>query len=184
MAINDPTATRRVTEAVRKLAPSVHLIVRTRYVTEMKPLYELGADEVIPEEFETSVEIFARVLEKYLIPRDEIEKYVHEVRADGYEMLRSVTKRMGAVSDWKFNLPDVEISVFRIPKDSALAGTSLGDLDLRKRWDVTVLAIRRDSDILSNPSGQTPLHSGDALFVLGPGDKILEVIQAFSPKRS
>lgn len=184
VAINDPTATRRVTEAVRKLAPSVHLIVRTRYVTEMKPLYELGADEVIPEEFETSVEIFARVLEKYLIPRDEIEKYVHEVRADGYEMLRSVTKRMGAVSDWKFNLPDVEISVFRIPKDSALAGTSLGDLDLRKRWDVTVLAIRRDSDILSNPSGQTPLHSGDALFVLGPGDKILEVIQAFSPKRS
>jgi len=63
-AINDPTATRRITEIIRRLNPEVHLIVRTRYLQELKPLYELGADEVIPEEFETSVEIFTRVLEK------------------------------------------------------------------------------------------------------------------------
>jgi len=63
-AINDPTATRRITEIIRRLNPEVHLIVRTRYLQELKPLYELGADEVIPEEFETSVEIFTRVLAK------------------------------------------------------------------------------------------------------------------------
>ncbi len=46
----------------------------------MKPLYELGANEVIPEEFETSVEIFTRVLAKYLIPKAEIEGLVAEIR--------------------------------------------------------------------------------------------------------
>jgi len=61
VAINDPTATRSITEIVRRLNPKVHLIVRTRYLQEMEPLHELGADEVIPEEFETSVEIFTRV---------------------------------------------------------------------------------------------------------------------------
>ncbi|MGD8512677.1 MAG: cation:proton antiporter, partial [Deltaproteobacteria bacterium] len=67
-AINDPAATRRITEVVRRLNPKIHLIVRTPYLREVKPLFELGADDVIPEEFETSVEIFTRVLAKYFIP--------------------------------------------------------------------------------------------------------------------
>jgi CPA2 family monovalent cation:H+ antiporter-2 len=70
IAINDPAATRGITENVRRLTSKAHVIVRTRYLTEMQALYELGANEVIPEEFETSVEIFSRVLAKYLIPRD------------------------------------------------------------------------------------------------------------------
>ena len=85
-AINDPASTRRIAEIVRRLNPKVHLIVRSRYLLEMKPLYELGANEVIPEEFETSVEIFTRVLAKYLIPKTEIEALVCEIRSDGYEM--------------------------------------------------------------------------------------------------
>lgn len=92
VAISDLAATRRITELVRRLNTEVHLIIRTRYLQEMKPLHELGADEVIPEEFETSVEIFSRVLAKYLVPRDEIERVVAEVRSDGYEMFRNLSK--------------------------------------------------------------------------------------------
>jgi len=57
VAINDPTATRRITDIARRMNPKVYIIVRTRYLQELKPLYDLGANEVIPEEFETSVEI-------------------------------------------------------------------------------------------------------------------------------
>lgn len=88
VAINDPTATRRIIDLIRRISPTVYLIVRTRYLQEMKDLYALGADEVIPEEFETSMEIFARVLTKYLIPREEIERLLAEVRADGYDILK------------------------------------------------------------------------------------------------
>jgi len=114
IAINDPTATRRITEIVRRLNPKVHLVVRTRYLQEMKPLYKLGADEVIPEEFETSEEIFTRVLAKYLIPRDKIEKFVTEVRSGGYEMFRSISNNLASFSDLKLQLPDFEISVLRL----------------------------------------------------------------------
>ncbi|MEJ2053492.1 MAG: NAD-binding protein, partial [Calditrichaceae bacterium] len=61
IAINDPTATRSITESVRRMSQNVYILVRTRYLSEIGPLTELGADEVIPEEFETSVEIFSRV---------------------------------------------------------------------------------------------------------------------------
>jgi len=87
VAISDPTATRRIVELVRKVNPGIYVIVRTRFIQEVKSLRGLGADEVIPEEFETSVEIFARVLEKYLVPRDEIDKYIDEIRSEDYDML-------------------------------------------------------------------------------------------------
>jgi len=179
VAINDPTATRGIAEIVRRLNPKVHLIVRTRYLQEMKPLYELGADEVIPEELETSVEIFTRVLAKYLIPRDEIERFVAEVRSDGYEMLRSLSKESSSFADLTLQLPGVEISTLRVGVRSVLGGKSLTQIELRKRYGVTVVAIRRGSQLLSNPDGDTRICANDVLFVLGPPDKIAEVTSLF-----
>jgi len=173
--INDPTATRRITEIIRRLNPKVCLIVRTRYLQEMKPLYELGADEVIPEEFETSVEIFTRVLTKYLIPRDEIESLVAEVRSDGYEMFRSLSKKSSSFADLKLQLPDVEINTLRVAERSPLVGKSLARIELRKKYGVTVLAIRRDKQILSNPDVNIPFCANDLLFILGPPDKVAKV---------
>ncbi len=98
VAINDPTATRRIIEMVRRLNPKVHLIVRSRFLQEIEPLHELGADEVVPEELETSVEIFTRVLAKYLVPKDEIEEFVAVVRSDGYKMLRNISGKTASFS--------------------------------------------------------------------------------------
>ncbi len=178
-AINDPTATRRIAEIIRRLNPKVHLIVRTRYLQEVKPLYELGADEVIPEEFETSVEIFTRVLAKYFIPRDEIERLVTEVRSDGYEMFRSLSKASASFSDLKLQLPDVDISTFRISQGSPLIGKTLAQIELRRRYGVSVVAIRRGAQVLSSPGADTLLRSNDVLFVLGSSEKISEATRIF-----
>jgi CPA2 family monovalent cation:H+ antiporter-2 len=179
VAIADPAATRRITEIARRLNPKAHMIIRTRYLQEMKPLYELGADEVIPEEFETSVEIFTRVLAKYLIPRAQIERLVAEVRSDGYEMFRRLSKDSASFSDLKLQLPDVEISALRVGEKSPLVGKSLAQLELRKKYGVTVLAIRRDSQILSSPYGDMQLCANDMLFILGSPDKIAGVTSLF-----
>jgi len=92
IAIPDLVATRMIVTSARSLNPRLHIITRTRFLQEMKPLYELGANEVIPEEFETSVEIFSRVLARYFIPRDEIETFAAKVRSDGYGMFRSLSE--------------------------------------------------------------------------------------------
>lgn len=179
IVINDPTTTRRITDMVRRLNPKVHLIVRTHYLREVKPLHELGADDVIPEEFETSVEIFARVLTKSLIPRADIERLVSELRSDSYEMFRSLAEEATTSPDFQLRLPDVEISTLRITPRSALVGQKLGKSQLRKKHEVNVLAIRRGSEIISNPALDVEFRADDVLFVLGSSDNIANVIGLF-----
>ncbi|MDO9527812.1 MAG: cation:proton antiporter [Syntrophales bacterium] len=176
VAIADCAATRRITEIARRLNQKAHIIIRTRYLQEMKPLYELGASEVIPEEFETSVEIFSRVLAKYLIPRDEIERLVAEVRSGGYEMFRSLSRKSTSLSDLKLQLPDFEISTLRLDEKSPIVGKSLAQIELRKKSGVTLLAIRRNSQILSNPDVDMLFHANDVLFVVGSSDNIARIV--------
>jgi monovalent cation:H+ antiporter-2, CPA2 family len=144
-------------------------------VQEVKPLYELGAAEVIPEEFETSIEIFTRVLIKYLIPRQQIEKFIAEVRADGYEMLRSVARPASGFHDLKMELSDLEVSTLFVEEESPLAGKTLAKLQLRKRYGVSVLAIRRDSELVVNPDGDARIQNKDRLIVIGRPENIADV---------
>jgi CPA2 family monovalent cation:H+ antiporter-2 len=172
--INDPVANRRVIELARRMNPAAYLISRTRYVQEVDPLYKLGADEVIPEEFETSIEIFTRVLTRYLVSREKIEELISEVRSDTYKMLRSLQSESLSVSDLKIRIPDVDIAVFSVNEGSFLAGKSLFELDLRKKYGVSVLAIRRDSGILANPDSSTVFYANDEIFALGTREKLSE----------
>lgn len=177
VAINDPAATRRITEALRRMNSRVHLIVRTRYLQEMKPLYELGADEVIPEEFETAVEIFARLLTKYLVPREEIARLVSDLRADGYDMFRSLSADPASICDLRMHIPDVEIVALRVDAGSPLVDRTLAEIELRKKHRISVLAIRRDSTISPNPGAETRLNRNDVLIVLGS----VHDLESFSP---
>jgi CPA2 family monovalent cation:H+ antiporter-2 len=126
------------------------------------------------------MEIFTRVLTKYLVPRDEIERLLAELRADGYEMFLSIYRTSASLSDLKLQLQDVDISTFRIAQGSPLIGKTLVQIELRKRYAVSVVAIRRESQILSDRGADTLLHSNDVLFVLGSSEKISEAINTFS----
>jgi trk system potassium uptake protein TrkA len=54
----------------------------------------------------------------------------------------------------------------------AFVGQSLRELDVRRRYDLTVLAIRRQGSVLSGLSGNEKLSQGDLLVVLGSPDAI------------
>ena len=185
IAISYPAATRRIIEVSRRLSSKVCIIARTPYLQELKPLYKLGADEVISEEFEASVEIFSRVLRKYLIPRDKIARFMSEVRSDGYEMFRSLSEEEIFFSDLKLHVPNIEISTLQVAAKSSSIGKSLAQIDLRKNFGVTVLAIRRDLQILSNPSADMQLMESDTLYILSKPEKIADILNLFdNPENS
>jgi CPA2 family monovalent cation:H+ antiporter-2 len=179
VVVNDPFATQQTVRLGRILNPGLYIIARTRFVGEVATLLELGADEVIPEEFETSIEIFTRILHKYLIPEDEIERLIREIRSGGYQMLRSISSSPVAF-DYLGNLiPDIDTKTIRVSESSPLIGHSLIESQLRTRFHVTVIAVRRGKRIIINPAGEERIQFSDVLMVIGRPDDILT---AFPPE--
>ena len=58
LKISDHTVTEKTVRLSRKINPQVNIMVRTRRTDQVEELKNAGADQVIPEEFETSIEIF------------------------------------------------------------------------------------------------------------------------------
>ena len=93
VAISDPASTRRSVRVARELAPHVEILVRTEYLTEVDELKGLGADEVIPAEFETALALFERVLDIYDVPEATVDGLVDTMRLENYGFLRAVSRR-------------------------------------------------------------------------------------------
>ncbi|HPC47458.1 MAG TPA: NAD-binding protein, partial [Deltaproteobacteria bacterium] len=176
ITIPDAPSARRVTELVRKMSPNAHIIARTRYVREVEPLFALGADQVIPEEYETSIEIFSRALAEYMVPRDDIERLIAELRSSGYSMLRSLSGEATTVSDLQRNLPDFKVHTLKVHHGCSLAGRPLIETQIRKKHNVSILAIRRGGHTIVNPGGDDTLEPGDIIVVSGDLDSVLRLI--------
>ncbi|OPY05686.1 MAG: Inner membrane protein YbaL [Syntrophaceae bacterium PtaB.Bin038] len=183
VVINDAAATRRITELSRRLNPKAYIIVRTRFIQEIQPLKDLGANEVIPEEFETSVEIFSRLMTTYMVPKDEIERFAEEIRAGGYEMLRSLSREATACPSIEACLPDVEIRSFRVHARSEAVGKTLAETQMRKKYGVTLLAVRKSNEVQTIPDPDIRFEAQDLLFVVGQPDRIAMVEDLFREKR-
>lgn len=167
IAISDPLATRQIVEMARRLNEEIFIIARTRYVQEVEALHSLGADEVVPEEYETSVKIFAKVLERYQLSRDDIERIVEDVRAGDYSLFRSVCGE--TYCDANLKPMGKVIYTIRVPEGSKAAGRPLDELGIEG-----ILAINRGDEML-RPIGGLRLQEGDILIVIGPPEKMREV---------
>lgn len=179
IAISDAASSRRIAAQARQMNPGIHVIVRTRYILEMEPLYSLGVNEVIPEEFETSIEILSRVLRRYLLTHDEIERCVSRVRSDSYEMFRSLSRKHSQAAGISGLLSDVEISTYRIGLKSPLVGTRLRDGIIRDRSGATLLMIKRDESVIPNPDPVWELLEGDVVLLIGTSDQLAAASQLF-----
>lgn len=169
IAISDPISTRRIVSIARQSSRDVYIIVRTRYLIEVDDLKTLGADEVIPEEFETSIEIFSRVLHRYSFPRNAILDMVDKIRSNSYTAFRNVELPRRHLFDKYEWLPEIEIDGYRITEGSHLVDRTIKELQIRKKTGVTIIAVRRGKTVLSNPEPDFVLKQGD--YILFTGDR-------------
>lgn len=171
IAVPDRIAVRRIVELSRKMNRDIYIIARTRFFSEVEEIKKLGADEVIPEEFETSIEIFTRVMQKYLIPRNEIEDFISHVRKGSYEMLRTPNDS-AAITDMEFKMPDIRITTFRVEGRNHFANRTLAEIDLRNKYGLTLVGISRGGTNIINPSGGERILENDILIFIGDARKL------------
>lgn len=177
IAISDPSSSKKIISTIREKNKHVHIIVRTRFLNEMESHLRLGADEVIPEEFETSIEIFNRVLARYLVPKDEIEKFTRSIRSDNYEMFRELTQ----TRDKAFDLPGVEVAAVKVLDSPAgIAKKTIMEAGIWDNYKVTIVAVKREKEMIYDISQDFRIHREDVLYVIGKPDHIAEFSRKLS----
>ena len=174
--ISDPAAVRAITLEARRMNPDLYIVARTRFITEVAPLRRLGANVVIAEEFETSIEVFNQVLTQYLVPRQDIDAFSARLRQQNYRMIRRMSSAADSLESVASRLPEMGVQTMRLEAGSPLCGLSLAQSNLRREYAVTVVAVARsEQEVVASPPADFVMEAGDLLYLFGKTDKLFAV---------
>jgi CPA2 family monovalent cation:H+ antiporter-2 len=166
-SISDPPTTKRSVRIAKQLNPELFVLVRTRYVSEINELKRIGADAVIPEEFETSLELFRKVLMKFHIPMNVIMQQISLLRQESYKMLRDNEMDVTTLTHLDEILAENLTETYYVNDDNPNLDRPLKEIDLRAQTGATVITIIRKGKTIFNPSGYEKLTSHDTLVIMG-----------------
>ena len=175
VAISDPDGTRRIVRLCRQEAPDLHILVRTRYVSQVEPLRALGANEVIPEEFETAVEISSRLMRLLAVPGNVVAARIRELRDQAYLMLRDPAMRSAEGRRLSATLEAGTSLTFFVLPGTPAEGRTLAELGVSDDH-VAVPAMMRGGAPYSPAPTDEPLEKGDTLFLVGAHEDLMRVM--------
>lgn len=167
VTIADAAASRSIVAQVHRARPELYILARTRHVRELENLCNLGANTVIPEEFETSIELFAHLLREFAIPDNVVEQQINLVRAGQYGMLRGRPAERVARQEWIRILESTVTRTLYVSEGSIACGKPIRDIDLRAQTGVTIVAVTRMGKATPSPSPDYVIEAGDVLVVVG-----------------
>jgi CPA2 family monovalent cation:H+ antiporter-2 len=170
IADDDPGTAHRIASVGRIINPTMRIIVRTRYITEVEPLAEAGADRVVAEELESIVQLFAEVLRDYRIAPEEIEAHEAAVRSGGYAALLSEAKAEQPVVVCQVGKDCLDTRTVIVRAGAPAMGKTIGELNLERSYAINPLSLRRDGREIKSPLSGLHLKAGDELILAGtPG---------------
>ena len=175
VTIPDPDAARRVVRLCRQKNPAARVIVRTRYIREVEALRAVGADEVIPEEYETSIELVSRVLHLLHVPGNVIGTQIRILRDEAYRKLRDPRARTAGGRRLSALVAAGTSELFLVMPDTAAEGKTLAALDLAVDH-VAVPAILRDGVPHAPPPPDWIVAAGDTIVLVGAHEDLTHAI--------
>ena len=179
VVVSDPEATPRIIHTARHMNPAIYIIARTQHIRHAQYLLDLGADEVVSEEFEAAKEIFTRALKKYRLPDPEIAKIVSKIQNWGYAKFikngnTAPTMGMDTV------LLSLRIHMLTVEPGSFADGKTIADLDLKDRYGISDFGVRRDNKTTAQPPLNTSLMAGDAFIIFATDQTAKELGPLFA----
>ncbi|MEQ9266114.1 MAG: cation:proton antiporter [Balneolaceae bacterium] len=179
IAINDPDANPRIIKLAKYLNPTIQIIVRTRYLAQAEAMEAAGADTVVPEEMETTVRLFSSVLNAYMIPEEEIQQHIRELRAEDYQIMRGSIQEAHLMVLKGLDEEGLHTRAVLVREGSHAAGKTLAELMLRNKYEITVLTVQRGDKNIGNPAGPFQLEAGDRLVMVGLATRFADAAEVF-----
>jgi CPA2 family monovalent cation:H+ antiporter-2 len=180
LLMNDSQAAQRVVDTVKRVAPTVPVLMRTRYLLDRAALVKLGARDVVAEEVEGAVEIIARVLRSMEVPRNVIDERIRDVRSETQTSERKPTVPRGRFGELSA-VAEMKIECARVHEQSRAAGASPVSLRMRSETGALVVGSRRGDKFHETPDPTVPFEPGDVVYFVGTSDALKRALRLFDP---
>ena len=125
------------------------MLVRSADDSHSRELKDAGATEVVPEAFEASLMLASHVLMTLNVPAARAMRSVEELRANRYEMLRTVIASGDASDDAPF---EEQVRSVVVPPGSWCIGKAVEEVR-EAGAEVAFTGIRREGVMGRDPSG-------------------------------
>jgi CPA2 family monovalent cation:H+ antiporter-2 len=178
LLMNDQQAAQRVVDTLRRLAPQVPVLMRTRYLAEREGLMKMGARDVVAEEVEGAVEVIARLLRAIEVPRNVIDETIQGIRSETQTSERKQTVPRPQLGDVR-GLSELKIESVLVRENSQAAGSSPVQMRLRSATGVLVVGLRRGEKLLQNPDPNASFEAGDVVYFVGTSGAIRGALPLF-----
>lgn len=182
VTVSDETAIPRIIHAARQLAPDVYILARTRQVRNARYLLELGADEIISDEFEASLEMFTRALRKYNLPEEEIGYIIGQAKEMSKNMFTKSANGEVQLEDPGTIFHDRHVHTFLISPGSEVEGKTIGELELTARFGIGEVGIRSGGKTSRRIEPSRQLNAGEVLIMFITDNTARELVPLFEPK--
>ena len=178
-AISSPVEERRGVAVAREVAPAAQIVVRTRYVRAIDELMRVGANQVVVEEFEASLELFACALESYAIPATRIAHELEAVRSEHYGLLRGTAAPDLTLDTLKHLGIHDALEIVEVDEGAAAVGESARTLDLRQQTGAIQVAVVRDGQPIYRRDETFRYRAGDTTVLVGDREALDRALALF-----
>ena len=160
-----PRALNRIIRLARQMNPELYIVVRTRFIAELDEVYAAGANDVVSEEMEASVEIFSLLLRRHHVPRNIVANQVAVIRNEKYGPLIGEKVSRSSFESRASVLAATSVESALITPEGG--GQSLRESEIFEKTRLMILGILRDGNVITQPRPDFVLNEKDLVILVG-----------------
>jgi CPA2 family monovalent cation:H+ antiporter-2 len=174
VTVPDEATAEAVVATARRLAPQLPIIARAGTQKGVIRLAEMGAQDVIHPELEGGLEIVRHTLLRLGLPPIEVQSYTDLVRRDHYDVEISTPAEYNLLEQLLHSFRGMEIIWHDLGVSSSLINRSIAAAGIRDRTGASIIAVKRNEDVIANPKSAFTFQPGDVIGMIGTEEQVVE----------
>lgn len=177
VTVPDEATAEVVVATAREITPTLPIIARAGTQKGVVRLAELGAQDVIHPELEGGLEVVRHTLLRLGLPPVEVQKYTDIVRSDHYDVEISSPDEFNLLEQLLHAFRGMEIIWHEVDANSPLVGRTVANVGIRDTTGASVIAIKREDEIIANPKSALEFRAGDVIGIIGDEKQVVDAKQ-------
>lgn len=163
----DTVVARSIVVNAKRLNGSLDVVARTSDPGALASFKDIGVSDAVLPEFETGLEMARRSLLHLGIPASEVHRHTEALRNELLAPFFNEGSGYRTLSHLRSAERQLDIQWVVIGFDSPLAGRSIGESEIRKATEASVVGVIRDDGLVASPPPGFRFQERDLVAIIG-----------------